>query len=114
LLLAFASKDSYRRMLAEHVPLDGEVPITKEKLQTTLTAIRKQAYLERDSAQSFGVVDISFPILGPDNTALATLTCPYIRRIDRHKGPELADVRELLREAASALSLTQGMRGSGA
>ncbi len=109
LLLAYADEGSYRRMLAEHTPLDGEVPITEKKLQETLAAIRQQGYLERDSAQSFGVVDISFPILGPDNTALATLTCPYIRRIDRHVGPELVDVREHLREAAKTLSLTQGM-----
>lgn len=109
LLLAYADAGSYTRMLAEHTPLDGEVPITEAKLQETLAAIRKRGYLERDSAQSFGVVDISFPILGPDNTALATLTCPYIRRIDRHIGPDMADVREHLREAAKALSLTQGM-----
>ncbi len=109
LLLAYADEGSYTRMLAEHTPLDGEVPITETKLKETLATIRQVGYLERDSAQSFGVVDISFPILGPDNTALATLTCPYIRRIDRHIGPDMADVREHLREAAKALSLTQGM-----
>lgn len=109
LLLAYADQGSYQRMLAEHSPLDGEVPITESQLAATLQSIRQKGYLERDSAQSFGVVDISFPILGPDNTALATLTCPYIRRIDRHVGPELADVREHLREAAKVLSLTQGM-----
>jgi hypothetical protein len=58
------------------------------------------------------VVDISFPILGPDNTALATLTCPYVRRIDRHVEPEMALVREYLRAAATALSLTQGMNAA--
>ncbi|QDL54528.1 IclR family transcriptional regulator [Rhodoferax aquaticus] len=107
LLLAYADAGSYQRMLAEHTPLDGEVPITEEKLALTIAEIRQQGYLERDSAQSFGVVDISFPILGPDHTAIATLTCPYIRRIDRHIGPELPEVRELLREAAQALSFTQ-------
>ncbi|MFY8042659.1 MAG: IclR family transcriptional regulator [Rhodoferax sp.] len=110
LLLAFADAGSYQRMLAEHTPLDGEVPITEVKLKETLSAIRQAGYLERDSAQSFGVVDISFPILGPDNTALATLTCPYIQRIDRHVGPEMPEVREYLRQAAQALSLTQNTR----
>jgi len=109
LLLAYADEGSYRRMLAEHTPLDGEVPITETDLQATLANIRKRGYLERDSAQTLGVIDISFPILGPDNTALATLTCPYIRRIDSHVGPVMADVREALRQAAQALSLTQGM-----
>ncbi|MDR7151364.1 DNA-binding IclR family transcriptional regulator [Hydrogenophaga palleronii] len=109
LLLAFADEGSFKRMLAEHTPVDGEVPTTLEALQATLASIRERGYLERDSAQTQGVVDISFPILGPDNTALATLTCPYIRRIDRHVGPEMAQVREYLRAAARALSLTQGM-----
>jgi DNA-binding IclR family transcriptional regulator len=109
LLLAYAEEGSYQRMLAEHTPLDGEVPITEAELASTLAGIRQQGYLERDSAQSYGVVDISFPILGPDKTALATLTCPYIQRIDRHVGPAMPAVREYLRAAAAALSLTQGM-----
>jgi DNA-binding IclR family transcriptional regulator len=112
LLLAFADEGSFKRMLAEHIPVDGEVPTTLDALHSTLARIRECGYLERDSAQTQGVVDISFPILGPDNTALATLTCPYIRRIDRHVGPEMAQVREYLRAAAHALSLTQGMNAA--
>lgn len=38
-------------MLAEHTPLDGEVPITEAKLKETLAGIRKVGYLERDIAQ---------------------------------------------------------------
>jgi DNA-binding IclR family transcriptional regulator len=109
LLLAYADAASYQRMRAEHTPLDGEVPITETQLAGVLATIRKQGYVQRDSAQSFGVVDISFPILGPDNTALATLTCPYIRRIDRHVDPDMSTVRAYLQDAAAALSLTQGM-----
>jgi DNA-binding IclR family transcriptional regulator len=109
-LLAFCDTGSYQRMRAEHTPLDGEVPITEDVLAATLAEVRAQGYLKRDSAQSYGVVDISYPILGPDNSALATLTCPYIRRIDRHVGPELEQVRTYLQQAAQALSLTQGMQ----
>ena len=107
LLLAYADPGSYQRMLAEHTPLDGEVPISEAQLADTLANIREQGYLERNSAQSFGVVDISFPILGPDKTALATLTCPYIRRIDRHIGPDIDQVRQFLRDAAKPLSFSQ-------
>ena len=109
ILLAFCDQGSYQRMRAEHTPVDGEVPISEEALAAALTEVRAHGYLERDSAQSFGVVDISYPILVPDNTAIATLTCPYIRRIDRHIGPELERVRGYLHQAAQALSLTQGM-----
>ncbi len=107
LLLAYADAGSYQRMLAEHTPLDGEVPISDEELTRILEGIRRQGYLERNSAQSFGVVDISYPILGPDNTALATLTCPYIQRIDRHIGPDMSKVRQYLSEAAKTLSFAQ-------
>ena len=96
-------------MLAEHTPVDGEVPITHGELVSILPTIRAQGYLERDSVQSFGVVDISFPIVGPDMTALATLTYPYIQRIDRHVGSSMPVVRDHLRAAAAALSMTQGM-----
>lgn len=106
-LLAHCDEGSFQRMRAEHTPVDGEVPITEAQLRRTLAEIRERGYLERNSAQSFGVTDVSFPILGPDRSALATLTCPYIRRIDRHVGPDLASVREALRRAAEALSLTQ-------
>lgn len=112
LLLAYADEGRFNRMLAEHTPLDGEVPIAEDALAAILATVRRQGYLERESAQTLGVVDISFPILGPDNTALATLTCPYIRRIDRHVGPDMVQVREYLRDAANALSLTQGMNAA--
>jgi DNA-binding IclR family transcriptional regulator len=108
-LLAFSNADDAQRMRQEHTPVDGEVPITEKKLQATLAGIRALGYLERDSQQSFGVVDISFPILGPDKQALAALTCPYIRRIDSHVGPNLAQARALLSQAAHALSMTQGL-----
>lgn len=104
-LLAYCDEGSFQRMRAEHRPVDGEVPITEDKLGQTLKEIRQRGFLERDSAQSFGVVDISFPILGPDRNALAALTCPYIRRIDRRVGPDVASVREFLGQAAHALSL---------
>ncbi len=108
LLLAFANRDTLERMLAEHTPVDGEVPISSKQLNATLDTIRKTGYVQRDSAQSFGVVDISFPILGADNTALASLTCPFIRRIDRHVGPDLGNVMELLRSASNSMSFNQG------
>ncbi len=106
-LLAFSAPGTYERMRAEHVPIDGEVPITELLLSSTLTAIKEQGYLERKSGQSFGVLDISCPILGPDNTALASLTCPYIQRVDHHVGPNTEEVLHLLQSASQALSFKQ-------
>ncbi len=108
-LIAFAEPEQARQMLAQHTALDGEVPISPDELARALQSVRELGYVEGDSLQSFGVVDISCPILGPDNTALAALTCPYIRRIDRHIGPNQQQVRGMLLHAAQVLSLTQGM-----
>jgi len=107
-LLAFSDASRAQQMLAQHIALEGEVPIESDALATALRAIREQGYFERDSLQSFGVADISCPVFGPDNSALAALTCPYVRRIDRHVGPDLKAVRLLLQEAAQTLSLSQG------
>jgi DNA-binding IclR family transcriptional regulator len=67
-----------------------------------------QGWWQGDSRQTFGVTDLSIPILGPDGHALAVLTCPYVRRIDRHAAPDLAATRALLARAAAALSLNGG------
>lgn len=107
-LLAFADASRAQQMLAQHTALEGEVPIESDALAAALAVIRKQGYFERDSLQSFGVADISCPVFGPDHSALAALTCPYVRRIDRHVGPDQKTVRLLLQQAAQALSLTQG------
>ena len=107
-LLAFADASRAQQMLAQHTAVEGEVPIEPEALAAALSAIRKQGYFERDSLQTYGLADISCPIFGPDNSALAALTCPYVRRIDSHVGPDQKAVRLLLQQAARALSLTQG------
>lgn len=109
LLLAFADPASRDRMLAEHQPLKGEKQIDMPALMSTLAMVRRDGYIERDSAQTFGVTDIAFPICSPDGSALAALTCPYIRLIDGYSSPPREQVREFLREAAAALSLTEGV-----
>ena len=104
-LLAFSDPERRQRMLAEHTSLDGEVLMDSADLAAVLQTVREQGYRQGNSLQSFGVVDISYPILGVDGNTLAALTCPYIRRIDRHAGPTEEDARAYLREAAQALSL---------
>jgi DNA-binding IclR family transcriptional regulator len=104
-LLAFQSERRYAEMLLEHVALDGEVPMAPEELESTLRKVRQLGRWQGDSKQALGVVDISIPVLGPYGDALAVLTCPFVRRIDRHVGPDLESVGELLHRAAEGLSL---------
>lgn len=102
---AFQSEERRTEMLTEHDELDGEIPIPELELQTLLDRIRTLGYWQGDSRQAFGVTDISVPVLGPRAQALAVLTCPFIRRIDRHVGTDLDTVRRYLIQAASELSL---------
>jgi DNA-binding IclR family transcriptional regulator len=67
--------------------------------------IRAAGFSQKDSQQSFGVTDITFPMYGPSGQAIATLTRPYLRRIDEYAAPTLDAVRAMLAEAASALSM---------
>ncbi|MGN8062117.1 IclR family transcriptional regulator [Ralstonia sp. 22086] len=109
-LLACQSDERRAQMLGEHIAVEGEEPIPAGELDETLQGIRAVGYKQCESRQSFGVVDISFPILGPDGNALAVLTSPYIRRIDKHAGPSLDEARVLLQQAAQELSLNRQER----
>ncbi len=63
------------------------------------------ASLRKESQQTFGVMDVAYPLLGPSGHAIAALTCPYLRRIDEYVAPSLDDVTAMLRESAEALSM---------
>ncbi len=109
-LLACQTPERRSQMLAEHTPLEGEVHLPEAQLHDMLEQIRSTGYRQSESLQSYGVVDISCPILGPDGQALAVLTSPYIRRIDGHAGPSLDEARECLLQAAQELSLNRQPR----
>ncbi|MEJ7138147.1 IclR family transcriptional regulator [Amphibiibacter pelophylacis] len=102
--LAFSDPERVPHMLAEHSAQEGEVPLPPNELPRRLAAIARAGHIQRDSLQSHGVIDLSCPLLGPDGHALAVLTCPYIRRIDRHIGPSPDAVLEMLKAAAGKLS----------
>lgn len=104
-LLAFQTDERRTEMQAEHEVIEGEVPASPRALKSMLEKVRAAGHWQGNSQQTFGVTDVSMPILGPDGHAVAVLTCPYIRRIDRHVGPDLAATRTLLRSAAEQLSL---------
>jgi DNA-binding IclR family transcriptional regulator len=105
-MLAFQSETRRAEMLGEHEVLEGEVRVPEKELQRMLSRVRKQGYWQGESQQAYGVTDLSMPIIGPQGDAIAVLTCPFIRRIDRHVGASVDEARELLRGAVAELSLT--------
>ena len=91
--------------LAEHEALEGEVRMSAARLKGLLKRVRDLGYWQGESQQASGVTDISVPLLDPRGDAFAVLTCPFIRRIDRHVGAGLDRVRDLLVGTAKELSL---------
>lgn len=104
-LLAFQAPERRVEMLAAHAPLEGEEPLPAEELAARLEGVRAAGHWQGESRQTFGVTDLSMPVRGPEGDALAVLTCPFIRRIDRHVGPGIDAVRDRLAAAAAALSI---------
>ncbi|MCW5221130.1 IclR family transcriptional regulator [Verminephrobacter aporrectodeae] len=104
-VLAFQPEQRRAEMLAEHEALEGEVPVAEPELQAIVERIRTLGYWQGESQQAFGVIDISMPIRGLQGNALAVLTCPFIRRIDRHVGPSLDAARQLLAGTAGGISI---------
>ena len=106
-MLAFQSDGRRAEMLGEHEVLEGEVGVPEQELERLLAIVRAKGYWQGDSQQAHGVTDISLPILGPQGDAMAVLTCPFIRRIDRHVGASVDEARQSLQAAAQQLSLAK-------
>jgi DNA-binding IclR family transcriptional regulator len=104
-LLAFQKEERRAEMLAAHEALEGEIPLGEGELAAELQRVRNLGYWQGESRQSFGITDISVPVLAPGGVAIAALTCPHVRRIDRHGGAAVDEVRERLAETAHDLSL---------
>jgi DNA-binding IclR family transcriptional regulator len=104
-LLAFQSAEQREHMLAEHTKVKGEIALDREVLEAAYQEIRQDGFSRKDSQQTVGVTDVTFPLLGPSGEAIAALTCPYLRRIDEYVAPSIDVVTELLKESAAGLSM---------
>ncbi len=104
-MLAFQSIEQRAQMLAEHTKVKGEVTIDRDALEQACERIRAAGFSQKDSQQTFGVTDVTFPVQGPSGQAIAALTCPYLRRIDEYVAPTLEAATALLRETVQALSM---------
>lgn len=103
-LLAFQTEQRRREMLLEHREVEGEAPISMSELKRHVDVVRRQGYVMMDSSQILGVTNLSYPVFGPNGDALAALTIPFIKRIDRRPTPAVETVLGWLRDAARRLS----------
>jgi len=103
-LLAFRSPQERAAMIAEHDSGDeDETPL--DNIEERLSEIRERGYEVMPSLQTAGVYNLSAPVLGADNSALAALTCPYITPLNRPNAPDIPRTIAMLQETAAALSL---------
>lgn len=100
ILTAFQPLEIQRRMLKEHQLVKGEERIPAAEFDAILSRIRAQGYFREASQTVRGAINLSFPILDPSGNALASLTCPYLERIDDYKAPGLDEVTAMYAEMA--------------
>ena len=108
-LLAFQNAQERRFMLAEHEEVVGEAA-APEDFEELLADIRARGFEVMPSRQTRGVLNISAPVLAPDGSALAAITCPYVERIDDARAPNSEEVARLIVRTARELSLMSGTR----
>ncbi len=111
-LLAFASSQERAMMEAEREEQEEDTT-RPHGLDARLTIIRRQGYETMPSLQSEAVFNLSVPILGANDTAIAALTCPFLPRIDRPDVPGLSECLDFLISAGKELSHVLGRGGEG-
>jgi DNA-binding IclR family transcriptional regulator len=107
-LLAFQDATQRAWMLESYYAAGGMTRL--RTLALVLARVRADGYAEMDSVQVAGVHAISFPVLDVSGRAVASLTVPYLSRLDDQTRASIADSREALRAASRRLSLAMGSR----
>ena len=99
-MLAFQSDERRARMLAAH----GTATLPGPVAQAIAEALRR-GHILRDSAQTVGVTDLAFPIIGRTGDAVAALSIPFIGRLDPPGAPDTAQCLHILAQGAAKLSV---------
>ena len=104
ILLAFRDEAERTRMIAAQIRIDGELEIDAAQLLRQIEDARRNATITWPSRRIRGATDISRPVFGIHDEAIAALTVPYIERLDRPQSPTITDVEEVVREIAARLT----------
>lgn len=103
-LAAFSDKSRLDAMIAEHQLVPGESKPDLSEFMQVLAKIRAQGYNNLPSQNVVGAINISFPVLDPEGRAIAAVSCPFLRRIDRYDAPGLDEVTEMMGELAAEVA----------
>jgi DNA-binding IclR family transcriptional regulator len=108
-LMAFQEDQEREQMLALHVPVDGERSVNAETLVHDMAQIRQHGFARMPSRQVKGVRNLAYPVFGRNGHAIASLTTPYIERIDDAPVPSIAEVGARMKDAADTLTTLMGL-----
>lgn len=105
-LLAFQEPARQGWMLNAYRAAGGVADLPS--LHAVLDDVTTTGLAEMDSFQVAGVRAISRPVMEPFGNAIASLTIPFLVRLDEPRQAGLDDARHALRQAADQLSLAMG------
>ncbi len=108
ILLSFRDEAERGRMLAAHIKTEGEMDVDTGQLLREIQETKERGFSMMQSKQIRGVTNISYPIFGAGNQAVAALNVPYIERIDKKVNPNLEEVKAIVGEIAGRISAMMG------
>lgn len=112
-LLAFKDEAERTRMLAAQIKEHGDLGVDPAQLLRRLEELRNQGHVVMPSRHTALVTNIAHPVFGVNGQVIASLTVPYIGRLEPVGSPQIPEVCEQLGEVARQLSDLMGYRGYG-
>lgn len=107
-LLAFQDAETRRFRVEECIQRRPEQ--ANEQIDAILDGVRAKGYEAIPSIQVLGLFPVSFPILDSQGHAIASITVPYLERIDQRQRKTVSEVQAALDTAARILSSHIGGR----
>lgn len=106
-LLAYSDEERRQEML-NLAATYGDIPeMSPEEFETILSTIKTKGINRQKSKYTTGVTDVGCPIRGFDGDVVASLTIPFLGRIDKQQ-VSLDSVLPKLKEAAQTISERMG------
>ncbi|WP_375420126.1 IclR family transcriptional regulator [uncultured Sphingomonas sp.] len=110
-ILAFSAPARTAEMLDELSAVKGS---SIRELKERIALVAERGYDRQPSPITYGVTDMSYPVLGLDGYLIAALTIPFLERIDGSQPVDMEAAREQLAAAAQTISTRLGWRGHAA
>ncbi|MCU6454513.1 IclR family transcriptional regulator [Sphingomonas sp. A2-49] len=106
-ILAFSPAATVERIL-DRIATPPGAPIDRAGLGVRLAAVRGQGYDTRESPNTRGVTDVSYPVFGFGGELLAALTVPFLETIDGSQPVGFDTARTMLGDTTRRISQLLG------